>query len=265
MKKVQSSWFRVQSYLFIVISFLILHSYFLIPTAYAVDSTSSADLKTKLKNLQDQIASRASQLKQTISSKLQNKAYWGKVVSKTGSTITLATRTGSKIVTVNQDTLYTYSKGKLSLNTIQVDDFIVGLGDIDETGILIARKVIKSTLVEFPDLKTHWGVVTNISDLQFNIQTNDNKEIVSFTDSKTEFKFGSAAASSSDIKLKKSVIIVGLPFKSGIKPRFVYILPYTSVNLKTSPTSSPSATPASPSGIIKKTTPTPIKKPTPTP
>ncbi len=266
--KVQSSMLKVQNYnlkfkvILISLTFLslcTLHFALCTSLAFAVDSSPSADLKTKLKSLQDQIASKASEIKQTISAKLQNKAYWGKVLSKTDSTLTLATKTGSKIISVNQDTVFSYSKGKLSLKTILVDDFIVGLGDVDETVVLSARKIIKLTIVEFPDLKTHWGVVTNIGDSQFTLQASD-KDIIVFVDSKTELKFGGASAEFTDIKLKKSVIIVGLPYKIGIKARFVYILPYTSINLKTSPIASPSILLASPSNTLKKLTPTPVKK-----
>lgn len=248
--------------LFILIAIFLISFFINVINVSAIEATPSGDIKTKLKALQDEIASKAAKLKTEISSKLQNKSYWGIVKSKTDNTITLATRDGSKIISVNQDTLYSYSKGKLSLKTINTDDFLVALGDIDDTGVLTAKKIIKTSAVEFPNLETNWGIVTNIGENQFTIQTKDGKNIVISIDKETNLKFGEAAADLSDIKLKKAVITVGESNKNGVKARFVYILPYTSLNLKTSltPTSSPTASPsATPKATKNSPTPTPKK------
>ena len=75
-------------------------------TVFAADSTPSADVQSKLKALQNEIASKAAKLKNEISKKLQNKAYIGVVKSKSSNTLTLATRSGTKVVNTNQDTIY---------------------------------------------------------------------------------------------------------------------------------------------------------------
>ena len=74
--------------------------------AYAMDSTPSANIKAKLEELKQEIASKAAKLKQEINLKLQNKAFIGTIKTKSINSITLASNTGSKIISLNQDTQY---------------------------------------------------------------------------------------------------------------------------------------------------------------
>src|SRR3989338_2847231 len=87
--------------------FLLLHpSPLTLYSVYAADSTPSADIKIKLEELKKEIASKAAKLKQEISSKLKDKAYIGNVKSKSDTSLTIATSTGPKIISVNQDTIF---------------------------------------------------------------------------------------------------------------------------------------------------------------
>ncbi len=74
--------------------------------AFAADSTPSSDIKSKLADLEKEIASKAAKLKQQISGKLSNKAYIGKVKVISTNTITIATVNGPKLVNINQDTIF---------------------------------------------------------------------------------------------------------------------------------------------------------------
>ena len=76
----------------------------LLPT-FAADSSPSADIRTKLEELKRDIASKAAALKGEVNRKLQNKAYIGKLASKSDETVTLVTKSGPKIVNISQDTL----------------------------------------------------------------------------------------------------------------------------------------------------------------
>ncbi|MDP3733036.1 MAG: hypothetical protein Q8Q91_00700, partial [Candidatus Daviesbacteria bacterium] len=95
-----------------ILFFCILHTTYYILPVRAADSTPSADIKSKLEELKKEIASKAAKLKNEISRKLINKAYIGTVenkqsfsANKTATEITLVTKTGAKIVTINQDTV----------------------------------------------------------------------------------------------------------------------------------------------------------------
>lgn len=133
---------------------------------FAADSTPSADIKIKLEELKKEIASKAAKLKQEINRQLKDKAYVGEIKSKSASSITLITKNGPKIVNINQDTEFESNiKGKkYSQKLLTEQDFLAALGDVDETGVLTAKKIV---LLPTPnsEIKTYlWGQITAISD-----------------------------------------------------------------------------------------------------
>lgn len=198
----------------LILSFYILHSTFYISSALALDSTPSADIKAKLEELKAEIASKAAKLKQEVNKKLQNKAYIGKVKTKTDSSLTIATRTGPKIVTINQDTLFenrTKTKQKFSLKTLAEDDFVASLGDIDETQVLIAKKIVLLSPVT-SNLKTYsWGQIVGISDKLLTLKDKNLKNIA-------------LTLPASSVKLNDFVILTGSFNKNEIfEAEFVFV------------------------------------------
>lgn len=138
----------------------------LLPTVYAAESTPSADIKSKLEELKKEIASKAAILKTEVDRKLKDKAYIGLVKESSTSSLTLAKGTGQKKVNLNQDTLYESklrSRKNFAQKNIALDDYIAALGDVDEQGVLTARKVILLPTTN-PKLKTYlWGQIVSIS------------------------------------------------------------------------------------------------------
>ena len=206
---------------------------------YAADSSPSADIKAKLKLLQDEIASKAAQLKKDVSQKLQNKAYVGFIKSKSDTSLTIATTKGIKMVNINQFTVLS-SKGKvITLKNLGTDDYIAALGDVDDNDVLTARKVVKISAV--PDEKQIiLGQVTSVDTKTFSIQKRDNQKINFSTDKDTTFTLGKEDGDLSDIKSDKQVIVVGIKSKDNLYARFVYMLPLNA----TSPTPQPATSSA---------------------
>lgn len=141
-------------------------------TAFAADSTPSASVKSKLEQLKLEIASKAAKLKSEINQKLQNKAYIGIIKSKSNTILTLATRSDTKIVNITQDTVYEPSSLNTKKGALKEEDTIAALGDVDETGVLTARKIVKLPITN-NQLTTHqpfglksylWGQVISASD-----------------------------------------------------------------------------------------------------
>jgi hypothetical protein len=238
----------------LVIVWILVSCYLVItPTTFAATPTASpsADLKTKLQALQAGIASKAAQIKADISKKLQNRAYVGYIKSKSETSITIAAKSGTKIITVNQDTLFS-GKTKTTLKSLNNDDYVVGLGDIDDTGVLTARKVIKLGSPTQTAVQTVWGQVVGISDTEVTITTKEGKTITVSFGKNTDFKYGEEESSVNDVRMNKGIIAVGSSPKSGyINARLVYIQPYSSSYtpkaitpspVKATPTASPSAT-----------------------
>lgn len=190
----------------------------MVSSAYAADGTPSADIRFKLKELQKEIASKAAKLKQEINSKLTDKAYVGTVKTKGSSSITLASNGGPKIVSLNQDTI-------LPKKMIVQEDYLAALGDVDETGVLTAKKVILlpqpkagQPLAEKSYL---WGQIISISGKLATLKDKDLKSVaVSLpTDSK--------------VKLNDFVIVTGIKGKNDIfNAGFIFSIPQASSSAK---------------------------------
>lgn len=211
-------------------------------TIYASDSTPSADIQAKLVELKKEIASKAAKLKQEVSGKLKDKAYIGKVKTKSESSITLATKNGPKIVNINQDTEFeSQVKGKkYSQKIISEEDYLTALGDVDETGVLTARKVLLLP-AQNTGLKTYlWGQIVSMSDKLITLKDKNSKSIAISTDS-------------SGIKVLDFVILTGSYNKNDIfSADFVYVIPQGGIlkpkkvatsSAQPTKTASPSASP----------------------
>lgn len=174
--------------------------------AYAADSTPSADIKAKLEELKKEIASKAAKLKQEVNRKLKDKAYVGKIKTKSPSSLTLATSSGPKIVSLNQDS---ESKKKISEG-----DYVACLGDVDETAVLTAKKVI---LLPDPklELKTYlWGQIISLSEKQAILKDKSAKNLAV------------SLPNSSAVRKMDFVILTGVKNKNDIfQAEFVYVIP----------------------------------------
>ncbi len=185
--------------------------YTLYPT-FAADSTPSANIRTKLKELQTEIASKAAKLKQEMNRKLQNKVYIGKVKQKSVTSLTLATRSGAKLVSLNQDTVIPKKK-------FTEEDYLAALGDVDETGVLIAKKII---LLPTPnsELKTYlWGQIISKS----NERSSSSSKLATLKTSDLK-SIALSLPTNSEAKINDFVIVTGTKGKNDIfNAEFVYV------------------------------------------
>ncbi len=202
--------YRLQALVYSLIIYLLLPVACNLSPVYAADSTPSADplrqsdneasIKTKLEELKKEIASKAAQLKKSVDRKLKDKAYVGTIKANSETSLTLAVQSGPKIVSINQDTVFENKikgKSKFSTKTISTNDYIAALGDIDETGVMTAKKII---LLPTPNskLKTYlWGQIVSISDKLVTLKDKNFKSVAA------------AIPSSPAIKLNNFVILTG--------------------------------------------------------
>ncbi len=205
---------------------------------YALDSTPSADIKSKLEELKKEIASKAAKLKQEVNRKLKDKAYVGKVKSNSATSITLAADSGPKMVSINQDTIFESkikAKPKFSAKTIAEDAYAAALGDADETGVLIARKVILLPPRSDKPKTPLWGQIISISDQLLTLKDKDFKNVAV------------SLSNTAPIKLNDFVILTGSKDKNDIfKAGFVYVIPQGGI-IKPKKIATPSAQIATPS------------------
>lgn len=234
--------FIVNSSLLIVHCLILLTiTNYLLPIVHAADSSPSADIKAKLEELKKEIASKAAKLKQIVDRKLKDKAYLGKIKSKSDTTLTLAADSSTKLISINQDTVFETkikSKTKFSQKSLQEEDFIAGLGDTDEVGVLTAKKIILLTAPDQP--KDYlWGQVIGISDKLITIKDSRSKNIAV------------SPSSISGVKLNDFVILTGNKDKNDIfKAGFVYVIPQGGI-IKSKKVATASAQTASPSSKPK--------------
>lgn len=159
--------FRLQVTVYSLMLFLLLPVASSLWPVYAADSTPSADIRAKLEQLKKEIASKAAVLKAEVNRKLQDKAYVGTIEGKNQNSVTLTTRNKAKTVSINQDTVFESkikTRKNLNLKTLSTKDYIAALGDVDEEGVLTAKKIILLP-TKNSKLKTYlWGQAISISD-----------------------------------------------------------------------------------------------------
>lgn len=225
----------------VLLAFLLPVAYNLSPV-YANDSTPSADIKAKLEELKKEIASKAAQLKQIVDRKLRDKAYIGKVKSKSTNSLTLAADSGPKIVSLNQDTIFKSNvkgKTKFSQKTLAEEDYISALGDTDETGVLIAKKIILTPPPSDTQKAYLWGQVISVSDNLVTLKSADSKNI------------SATLPAQSEVKLSDFIILTGNKNKNDVfKAGYVYVIPQGGI-LKPKKVATPSAQTATPSAKPK--------------
>jgi hypothetical protein len=224
---------------------ILLTPHFILP-AQATDSTPSADIQSKLKILEQEIASKAAKLKNQINQKLQNRVYLGVVKSKTTNTITLATKTETKMVNISQDTKY-YSDDpaikKYGLANLKPEDLIAALGDVDDTGVLTAREIdLEPT--QPAAKKILWGKVTGI-----------NEDLLTIQDASSKNYSVSLKSLDQTVKLNSYVILTGLMNKESVlEAGFLYPVTKNATS-SASPSPKPSASSKvspKPSASVKK-------------
>lgn len=212
----------------------------ILPPAYGADSTPSADIQSKLEQLKAEIASKAAKLKQEIGRKLQNKAYVGIVKSKSLSTITIASKSGPKMVSITEDTTFQNTNPKAknaSLQAIKEEARIAALGDVDETGVLTARKIVILPPIDPEPKQIIWGQILSLSDDSATIKDAGSKSI-SISLTKVDQK----------LKINDLIIMTGVLNKAKIlEAGFIYQIPQAGILKSKEATSS-----ASPSASPKK-------------
>ena len=230
--------------LVIVLSFEFCVLSLLASSSSAADSTPSADIKIKLEELKKEIASKAAKLKQEITNKLKDKAYTGSIKSKSDTSLTLATSSGPKIVGLNQDTVFNSmvkSKQKFSQKTMTEEDYLAALGDVDDTNVLTAKKIILSHSPKLPLNTFLWGKVVASSDKLTTIKDRDGKSITVTNSSQTI------------LRINDFVILTGRMGKNEIfDAEFVYTIPQGGI-LKPKKFATPSTSPSSSSSVPKQT------------
>lgn len=213
--------------------------------AFANDASSSSDLQQKISQIQQEIASKAAQITNQVTQKIDNKVYAGVVLASDDTSITVsASPDEQETITTDQYTDFEYGKGLK--HSIGKGDYVVGLGDVDDKGNLVAKKVIKQ---DPPDnLVVSWGRVKSSSSSAIIVEDQNRRDFAIRPNISTSFQFGNDQGSIKDVEVNRSVIFSGFENKDkSIQARFIYVFKQGFVDLfkQKSPSSSSGKTPAS--------------------
>lgn len=202
----------------------------------ASSSSPSATVLEKFKSLlQGEIASKVAEFKESVAKVISNKAWPGQIESINEYQIRI--NVGGKVQSVGVDeyTIFdipTKSKARASLKNLSGEDFIVALGDVDDTGVLRAKKVVKYLPKTF-DKQTIWGQVEGISGSLIKIKTKDDKAQLSLGKDLV-IQYGNDEGLLEDIKIDRFLVAVYEGSSSGsLKTKFIYIIPGPGIFKKT--------------------------------
>jgi hypothetical protein len=209
-------------YLLSTVLVISLISYHLSPVS-AKDASPAASLtpiQEKLQSLEQEIASKAAQIKSQISQKISNKAFMGVITSiqdnpsasASGKLITITTPKGNQLITVNDFTVYqdtTTSKKPVTVKNFSQNDYVAALGDVDDKQVLAAAKLIKTKLPQNTASNMIWGQIQSVSSSQIQILDRDNKKILLALSSNTDIKVASDEATLKDIIPGNFLVSVG--------------------------------------------------------
>lgn len=228
----------------------------LITPVFAQQTASpSSSLIDKINAIKKEVASKAAELKNVVSKKLQNKALAGVVLEIDGSKIVIQALNGSRQVLTNEYTdfksKFKIQSSKLKIKDFSKDDYIIASGDIDDKNILNAKQVVKTQPLASDSAKAIWGQIQSLSNSNIIIKDKDDQKRVIRTSAPTVFLLGSEEASVLDAKIDKFLVAKGKILQdNSIQARFVYFIPAQGF---VKPEKKPEATfPASPSGSPKK-------------
>lgn len=195
----------------ILLLFFILHSMFYTSTASAIDSSPSADIQSKLKALQAEIASRAADMKNEVSKKLFNKSYIGAIKNKDSASLTVGLKNGNGSINVNEFTEYVIKSktliGTAGFKNMSVNDSIAALGDIDDNGVLTAKRIVKLAKPVISK-KVVLGTVSSIATTSATLKDSQGDEFTVTFDKNTTYQAGKVEAKFKDIKVNQRIITV---------------------------------------------------------
>ncbi len=237
----------------LAITILTIFSLYALPsTLYANEASPSAtpsSLTLKLDALKKEIASKAASLKNEVKKDLQNKAYFGEVVSLDSDTVVVETLNGNKSIQTNEYTIFQDGKKnviKTGFKSLEEGDFVSGLGDVDDKEVLVAKKLIVSIKPDMQKPTTFWGQVEDISGNLVTLKPKEGKVVVVYSGD-TIFRLGNEETTADDIKVNKFMAGVGSTIQNNqTAADFIYLIPssgYFKPTKVIKATATPSASP----------------------
>lgn len=207
---------------------VLLISYLVSPNPIsAQESSVSGSLLQKLNELKEDIASKAAQLKTEMTKKVQNRAIIGTILDLRSNEITIQTINSTKTVKYDEFTEVIGSKGKkIKAETLESNDNIAALGDVDDKNNLVARRLVYLETPATISAQLIWGQIQKVTGGTITLKDKSGQTQNILTGSQTDFFLGSQEASILDAKVEKYLAARAIKSKDGIlRARFIYFIP----------------------------------------
>lgn len=153
---------------------------------------------------------------------------------------TLKVADQNQTVLVDQYTTFqnTLSSKQITFKNIASNDYLVALGDLDDSGNLVAKKIVRMDPPSLDQNKIVKGQLQSISGQYLDVQTKQGVNQI-LTTGDTTFNQDSGPIQKSNLKTGQNIVAVLITTASGVtKARSIFIVP-------DNPQASPSASPHS--------------------
>ena len=238
--------YRVQGTVLCVLLITLTIRYTLYPIpSYAQEATDSGLLQ-KLNELKNEIASKAAQIKNEVNKKVQNKAFLGTITNISDSEITLQTLNSIKTIKHDEFTEVIGAKNKeIKIDTLEVDDKIAALGDVDDKNNLVAQRLVFLENFASNSAQLVWGQIQKSSGSTITLKTKSNQTENISTNSQTQFFLGNEETTIIDAKAEKHLVARGTRLKDGsLRAKFIYFIPSSGFTKPTEKTQTKVASPS---------------------
>lgn len=193
-------------------------------------ATSSASLTQKINELKEKAASKAADFLAQVTKKLQNKAYYGVITSISGDTLKISYQNHDHSMSTNEYTAFSSTlkttKKVTTLKDFAEGDFVSGLGDADDKGVLKAKKLIKSAPIASDSSKLIWGQVEKVTGGTIIVKLADSTDQTITSSGKNPIFLGQEEGTMADIKIGRTIISRGKQTSNaGLSSTYIYIVP----------------------------------------
>lgn len=193
----------------------------------------------KVQEIRQKAQERVLELKQQA----KKRAFWGTLAEITNSTLILETPRGERRVKTDQDTEFFLGKTEIDFEDLEIDNFIIAMGYLDESGTLLTKRIISLKTPPKPAIKRHavYGKVTDISaDEKILAVTHPKKEVTyevqvtskTIITKKVEGKM--TKVTFADIEMGDRVVAIGTKEEENetITARIIHVIPGKAIGLE---------------------------------
>ena len=231
----------------VVLSLFVNYQLSIVNSVYAQESSPSGTLLQKLNQLKSEIASKAAEIKNDISKKIQDKAVFGSIVKIEDEQIIIRGVNGDKTVKYDEFTeILGIADKKIKVTTLEEGDQIAALGDVDDKNNLAAKRLVflesASWRIASQSGILVWGQITKTNGQTIHLKDKSGENQIILTNNQTVFFLGNNEAGIQDARAEKFMAIRGTRLKDGsIRAGFVYFIPSVGFIKPSQKTASPSA------------------------